>query len=314
MTFCELFLEYIGNKEKIDLKTSSISTYTKIYNAQLHDYFSDIDVKDFNEQLISKFILELFDKGLNRRYIKSITNLLYAVINFAKFHHREYTELAYIQRKNIKVNKKKVQVFSEDEQNKMENYILSNITPVNIGILLCLFTGIRIGELCALTIDDVDIENKSLSIYKTMQRISDTAPNAKKKTKILVDTPKSENSIRVIPLPDFITPILKKLISGINKKAYLLTLSDSKFIEPRLMEYKFKEFLSIVGIPYKNFHVTRHTFANTMLDLNVDIKSLSEWLGHANVTITMNEYIHPSIERKQKYVHLLNKKFLSNHN
>lgn len=310
MLFHELFTEYLSVKE-VELKPSTISTYLKFYNAQVKDYFDCIDLGDINESLVSKFILYLFNRSLEGKYIKSIMNFLYSVINYAKFHYRDYTELSYIQRKKIKVNRKKIVVFCDDEQAKMETYIYSHITPVNVGILLCLYTGIRLGELCALKVKDFDLKNKTVSISKTMQRVNDTSPNAKKKTKIIVDTPKSPNSTRIIPLPDFIIPILRKLFDGIDSNAYFLTLSEKKFIEPRLMEYKFQRFQTIIGIEYKNFHVTRHTFANTMLDLGVDIKTLSKWLGHSSVAVTMDEYIHPSVERLAKYADLLNKKFLS---
>lgn len=313
MVFKELFNEYITSKERIELKTSSISTYLKIYEAQLKDYFENIDVKDFNNSLISQFILKLFDKGLERRYIKSIVNLLYSIINYAKSEYRNYTELTYIKRPTIKSNKKKIELFNDKEQNKIEKYILLNKGSVNVGFLLCLYTGIRIGELCALKVGNFDIKEKTVKINYTLQRIKNSNPNGKSKTEIIIDIPKSESSIRVLPLPDFIIPLLKKLLKNIDDRAFFLTLSPNRFIEPRLLEYKFDRFLKDINIKHKKFHTLRHTFANNMLDLGVDIKSLSEWLGHSNVTITMNEYIHPSFEKKIKQANLLNNKFLKNH-
>lgn len=146
-----------------------------------------------------------------------------------------------------------------------------------------------------------------------MQRIKNISNSNEKKTMIHIDTPKSETSVRILPLPDFIIPIFKKLFLTSDNSAFFLTLSKNKFIEPRTLENKFKKLLINTHIPYKNFHVLRHTFANNMLDLGVDIKTLSEILGHSNVNVTLNEYIHSSFKKKQQQIDRLNQKFLENH-
>lgn len=310
MTFCELFTEFCHVKS-ITAKPSTISTYKKIYEAQLNDYFKNTDISEFNNSLISNYILSLFNKGISKTYIKSITGLLYSVLNYAKIQYRQYIELAYIQKANISAHKKDIQVFCKEEQKNIENYILLHKTPFNVSVLLSLYTGIRIGELCALKTNNFDLNNKTVHISKTMQRVKDTSTNAKNKTKIITDTPKSEKSARTIPLPDFIVPILKELFDNSLNNMFFLTLSDTKFIEPRLYEKKFKKLLTMIGTDYKVPHTMRHTYANNMLDLGIDIKTLSELLGHSNVTITMNYYIHTNIERTLKFVHLLNNQFIS---
>lgn len=162
--------------------------------------------------------------------------------------------------------------------------------------MLCLFTGIRAGELCAIKWDDIDISEKKLSVRKTLQRLRTSKPEGCK-TEVKLLEPKSSSSVRDIPLPDALMELLEKFyISG----AFLLTGENSRFIEPRTMQNRFKKIIAACGIQDANFHTTRHTFATRCIELGFDVKSLSEILGHANVAITMNRYVHPSMELKRE--------------
>lgn len=312
MIFNELFEEYLLNRRILGLKESTISTYTKFYEAQLKDYFGNVDLQNFNDTLISTFILKIFDKKLSRKYIKNIVGLLYSILDYAKIKYREYPELLYIEKRRIKTDREEIKIFTEVEQNRLEEYIISNKTPVNIGFLLMFYTGIRIGELCALKIKDIDLDEQCLYIKYTMQRVKNISSNSKKKTKIIIDRPKSSSSIRKIPLSDFLIPILRNSFKGVDNSAFFLTNSD-KFIEPRSMENNFKKLLKKLEIDYKSPHKARHTFATTMLYLGVDEKSLSEWLGHSSTAITLNEYVHPTFSKKVEQANLLNQKFLDKH-
>lgn len=176
-------------------------------------------------------------------------------------------------------------------------YILDNPEPCNIGILVCLFTGLRIGEICALRWEDISLSEQTIYIHQTLQRIQNLSDNVPK-TKIIITTPKSACSIRTIPLPDELYNILIK-----HQKAsvgYLLTNDDNKFVEPRTLQNKFKKILKDIRITDTNFHTLRHTFATRCIELGFDIKSLSEILGHATVNITMNRYVHPTLEMKKE--------------
>ena len=187
-------------------------------------------------------------------------------------------------------------VFTNSEQERLCEYLSLNLNHYNIGILLCLFTGIRIGELCALRWEDISISERTIYIHQTMQRIQ--RKNDDKKTIIHISTPKSQCSIRTIPIPDNLIEMIIQFST--LQSGYFLTENDSKFVEPRTLQNHFKKVLREIDITDKNFHSLRHTFATRCVELGFDVKSLSEILGHASVNITMNRYVHPSLELKRE--------------
>ena len=165
-----------------------------------------------------------------------------------------------------------------------------------------MLTGIRIGELCALKWEDIDLENGILHINKTMQRIKTMDSKAKRKTKIIIDTPKSIASIRAIPLPLILLDKLKKHKGKPN--TYILT-GTTKYIEPRIYQRHFKAHLSDCNIKDNNFHTLRHTFATMAITKGVDIKTVSVLLGHSDVSFTMKKYVHPNLEHKRNQIEKL---------
>lgn len=157
-------------------------------------------------------------------------------------------------------------------------------------------------ELCALQWEDFDLAHSKLKIRKTMQRIQDLGNGSVSKTKIVITEPKSQCSIREIPLPLFIVDVAKKFAS--NPKAYILTGTD-RYIEPRTMQNRFKSYVKECNVEPANFHVLRHTFATRCVEVGFEVKSLSEVLGHANVNITLNRYVHSSFELKHSNMNKL---------
>jgi integrase len=160
--------------------------------------------------------------------------------------------------------------------------------------MLCLYTGIRIGELCGLMWSDIDFERKLLCINRTIQRIRSNGEN---KTEVTFLTPKSKTSTREIPLPDFLLELLFKHRPLTNGE-YVLNYKN-KPIEPRTLQYRFKKILQTADVKNVGFHITRHTFATRALENGCDVKSLSEILGHGSATVTMNKYAHSSTEHKR---------------
>lgn len=162
---------------------------------------------------------------------------------------------------------------------------------------MCMYTGMRIGEVCALKWKDILLDEHCIFIESTMQRLkSDNKEFAK--TEVIITSPKSNSSTRTIPIPDNLYEILKK--HRCSGEAYLLTGNSLRFLEPRTLQNHFKSALKICGINDANFHALRHTFATRCVEIGFDVKSLSEILGHASVNITLNKYVHPSMELKQK--------------
>ena len=203
-----------------------------------------------------------------------------------------------------------IKILSANEENKLIHYLKSHFDLTALGILLSLFTGLRIGELCALKWSDFSFSNKEFHVQRTMQRLHNLDENTERKTSIEIGTPKSPSSIRKIPIPEELIKILEETYAD---DAYVLSGSKDKFVEPRTMENRFKSILKKCGIAKINFHALRHSFATKCVELGFDIKSLSEILGHANVTITLSRYVHPSMKLKHANMNKLNK-FISSQN
>lgn len=245
-----------------------------------------------------KRLLESGGKKGNGLSAKTVTDVLSIVRNILKYASRKGLHIlcdgSDIQIKNAT---NPMRVLSKTEQEQLYKYILAEPEPCNIGILVCLFTGLRIGEICALRWEDVSFSDQTIYIHQTLQRVQNKTGNGPK-TKVVITTPKSPCSIRTIPIPNELSEVLaahKKVSVG-----YLLTNDMCRFVEPRTMQNKFKKALKSIGIEPANFHAIRHTFATRCIELGFDVKSLSEILGHATVNITMNRYVHPTLDLKKE--------------
>ena len=167
--------------------------------------------------------------------------------------------------------------------------------------MVSLYTGLRIGEICALQWKNISVSKSTISVTQTIQRIKNTDKYAVSKTKILIDTPKSKSSVRDIPVPNFImNDIIRFVPKPFIAEAYFLTGREDKFTEPRIYQNFFAKCIKSSEITPINYHVTRHTFATRCIEAGFDVKSLSEILGHSSVSITLNRYVHSSFEQKQK--------------
>ena len=196
------------------------------------------------------------------------------------------------------------------EQKKLSEYLMCNLSYRNLGILLCLYTGMRIGEICALKWEDISLSDKTVLIHRTMQRLQ-IENDSQRKTAVIITDPKSMCSCRIIPLTDDIITLLTRVDI---REGYLLSGNAQKYVEPRALQVYFKKILKNIGISQINFHALRHTFATRCVEANFDTKSLSEILGHASVNITLQRYVHPTIELKRKNMEKLSTLFLVNEN
>lgn len=305
MVLDELFADYVYRLKK----ASTVSTYTVLYQAHIAPTFGKMRVAMIQPAMINKMLLEKLQE-LSEAQIENIKRLFVALLNFA-------FELKIIAEKvtgiiRIKIPSKKVTILNGEEQNCLENYCFSHPHKITLGILLALYTGIRIGELCALKFYDIDTKAGYLNINKTMIRIKNLETNATTKTKIIVDTPKSDSAIRGIPLPKFLLDLIKQMMVGVNKNAYVLTGSVSSFVEPRNLENQYKKILKNCNIEPINFHALRHTFAtNALVKQYYDIKTLSEILGHSDVLMTLRKYVHSNTEIKNAQVKNIDNDFNS---
>ncbi len=286
---------------ELQAKESTRNKYHNMLTSYILPAYGDQSLDNITYDFIEShcnFLLVSGGKKGSGLSAKTVTDVLSIIRNVLKFAIRKGMYVpcdgSAIQ---IKRTTKPMRVFSKTEQEQLCKYILTEPELCNIGILVCLFTGLRIGEICALRWDDISFSEQTIHVHRTLQRVQNKSGNGSK-TKIIVTTPKSACSIRTIPIPDELRDILvayKKSSGG-----YLLTNDEGKFVEPRTMQNKFKRALKLSGIESANFHTTRHTFATRCIELGFDVKSLSEILGHATVNITMNRYVHPTLDLKKE--------------
>ena len=257
-----------------------------------------MNIEKIERNHINAFVrFKTYQGNLNAKTVQDITCVLIQILKYAE-------KQSYIKEHSYDISRpqttiKELEILTSQEQKILINYIKREINQENIGILLSLYTGLRLGEVCALQWQDIDIHEGIIYITKTMQRISTNDNTEKYKTKVIIDTPKSQKSHRRIPIPDFLLLELKKLSKQCSQKAYILTGSESKYTEPRTYQYKFKKYLKNAGIRDINYHALRHTFATRAVEQNIDIKTLSEILGHSTVSFTLDRYVHPSISLKK---------------
>ena len=207
---------------------------------------------------------------------------------------------------NVKQKYKYIRILSVEEQRRLTDFLLNDRNLIKTGIYLSLCTGLRIGELCALQKENINLDTGELFVCKTLQRVQ--IENEPSKTKVIITEPKSINSIRNIPLPKFIADICRCLYKKLKPEDFLLT-GTSKYMEPRALQYHFKKYIKACGIEDLNFHALRHTFATRCVENGFEIKTLSEILGHVNVNITLNRYVHSSMDLKRENMEKLNSVF-----
>ena len=203
-----------------------------------------------------------------------------------------------------KTETKEVQVFSMAEQRQIEAAVYRTADTRALGIVLCFYTGIRLGELCALRWSDIDLEAGTMNICRTVSRTRCFEPGGPK-TMLLVGSPKSRKSARKIPLPAFLLQLIQEQWRSVPDHCYVVSGKDVP-IDPRSYEKIYKNVLSLAGVKERKFHAIRHTFATRALELGVDIKTISEILGHSGVSVTLNIYAHSMLEQKKKAIDKFN--------
>lgn len=298
--------------EKKDyIKESTYANYSNNIFNHIIPKLGNYTLNEINHKIIQDFLLELSKSGrkdntggLSEKTIKDITIIVKGSIkkgiNEGKIKH---IELSFNYPKDNK--EKSIYILTKYEQNKITNYVLDNRNTKNIGFLISLYSGIRIGELCALQWKDIDFKNNKLIISKTIQRVYIKDKN-KNVSKVIITTPKTKNANREIPINKDFMELLKPLKT--DKENYILSNND-KYIEPRTYRKYFNKKLKELKIKHFNFHSLRHTFATNCISLGCDYKTVSELLGHANVNITLNLYVHPRYSQKKKCIDLVSKIF-----
>ncbi len=294
VSFESVFKEWFQSVQ-YRIKESTAANYRMKADKHILPIFGHKCMTNLNENLVYEFIEQKRSEELSDRYIADMITLMRSVCRYAARKYSIQNPMS-----DIRIFKKKpaeVRILEKEEHHKLNQHVTKHHNRNNLGILLAMMTGIRIGELCALQWADIDLEKRILTVRKTIQRIQ--CKGGKSKTRLIITEPKSESSKREIPLPESIIPYLMEFIG--NLEQYVLSGTE-KPVEPRTMQNRFAAVLRNVKLPSVHFHSLRHYFASDCIRLGFDIKSLSELLGHGSVEITLNRYVHSSLEQKREYM------------
>lgn len=289
--------------QRLNIKESTYARYHQIVYTHLIPDIGSVKIERMTTKLIENYLSQLIESGridgtggLSSKTTGDILAIIKSTVEYAKYNN--YPLQCKLEKVSVKQHKEEMRVLSVEEQQKLTVILLDDTDLIKFGVLLSLYTGIRIGELCALKWGNLSISDGVLSVRETMQRIKDTSNHSVAKTKIVITEPKSKCSIRDIPLPEFIISIAKDFQS--NNSAYVLTGEQNRYVEPRTMQNRFKSLLRESQISDANYHALRHTFATRCIEVGFELKTLSEILGHSNVNITLNRYVHSSLDLKKE--------------
>ena len=301
----DLWLE----RERSFVKQSTYSNYCTLIRSHILPEIGHMRLEKVTSFILDKLVTQKLQDGRldngGGLSPKTVQNIVILIKSAFKFAHREFHIPNAAENIGLpRVSTKEIEVFSNEEIVQLTQYLSKDCDISKLGILLCLYTGIRLGEVCALKWSDFDFQENFLKIRRTIQRIQNPEPGPPK-TKVIIDSPKSKKSIRDIPLPGNLAKDLNRYSQASSENGFILTGSPYYYIEPRTYQSRYKMYLQKGGIPYRNFHALRHTFATKCIELGVDIKSLSEILGHSSVTITLNRYVHSSMDLKQQQINKL---------
>lgn len=290
--YCDEWLHF----QQTQLKEASYVKYAMVLERYMKPVFGKCVPLEITTRMIDDFTYYLmFEKNLSAKTVRDILTVFRGILKYIRRVSTE--EVPSVEISYPKIEKKNIRVLSKTEELQLVSYLMKDMDFCKFGVLLTLFTGMRIGELCALQWEKISFVDNTIWINTTLQRLHNTEENQKMQTKILIDTPKTSTSLRVIPLTDYMVKLCRKMDPE-NPSAYLLTGTE-KYMEPRTLQYRLKKYTRECGLDGVHFHTLRHTFATRAVEAGFEIKCLSEILGHATTTITLNRYVHASMDLKR---------------
>ena len=293
---------WLENYVRPSVKVRTCERYKLIIDCHIPDKIGGMELNELSPFALQSFITELLQtgnkrtgKGLSANSVNAVISVIQSSLKAAHMLGltKEYTADKL---KRPKLKEKPIECFTLAEQKQIEQAVLTGKKDKLYGVLLCLYSGLRIGELIALQWTDIDLAKGILTVSKSCHDSKDG---------LVIDEPKTQSSRRMIPLPKQLLPILK----GIKKKSSspFVVSANGKPVSVRSYQRSFELLLKRLNIPHKGFHSLRHTFATRALECGMDVKTLSEILGHKNPTVTLNRYAHSLMEHKQDMMNRLGK-------
>ena len=279
------------------VKQSTMAAYVLILENHVLPYFGDGD--SLHEQEVQAFVLQKLGRGLSVKTVKDILIVLKMVMKFGvKNEWMTYYEWD-IKYPTTSTNKE-LEVLSVANHRKILNYIQSHFTFTGLGIYISLSTGLRIGEICALKWSDINVTDGTITVSRTIERIY-IIEGEKKHTELVINTPKTKNSCREIPMSKELLAMIKPLKKVVNEDFYVLT-NDERPTEPRTYRNYYNGLMVKLDIPKLKYHGLRHSFATRCIEAGCDYKTVSVLLGHSNISTTLNLYVHPNMEQKKRCI------------
>ena len=304
MKYGEWLTEWLNNYVRISAKHRTIERYSEIINNHLIPSVGDIELQELTPIILQKYISELLKcgnkrtgAGLSSSAVNSIITVVQNSLHTA-YNLRYINDMVGDKLKRPKAVEKQIECFSVAEQKQIEQAVRDGEKPYMLGVLICLYTGLRIGELLALEWSDIDFSNGTLMVDKTCHY----GVNLNGQFGRIVDTPKTETSIRLIPLPKQLIPLMKE-----HKKipSKLVISKNGEGISNRTYQRNFESLLKSLNLKHRGFHALRHTFATRALECGMDVKTLSELLGHKSPAVTLKKYAHTFLIHKKEMMNRL---------
>ncbi len=302
MKFKVLLYKWLQSK-RYQVRTQTYYKYEELIQKHISPHLGDIEVEKISSLHINEFIQTCQTRGnlvsgkpLSNSYIRTMLYVIGAAYTYGE--NKEFFDMRSSCRTLSKQTyKKELVVLSELEQVQLHKFLVEHLNASTLGILISLHLGLRIGEICALHWSNIDFNTQTLKIDHTVIRTrAVNAEDGVKKTILQIGMPKTRSSQRTLPIPTFLFSKIEEVFQN-DKFEYLL--GDAP-LDPRTYQYRFKRYLKDCNITAVNFHVLRHTFATKCVESGMDVKTLSEVLGHSNVQITLNTYVHSSLNLKRK--------------
>ena len=290
--YCREWLQL--NRSKV--KESTYVKYSSVVEKHIVPKIGNYQVQMLSSVLIGQFEHELLEENLSPKTVRDILTILRSILKYTEKHFPgKMQALEIVYPKDVK---KEMRVLTKEEQTRFVQYLICDMDECKFGVLLALLTGLRIGEVCALRWKDIRLEEGIIRISFTMQRLKNLEQDETCKTKVVISTPKSDTSARVIPLTKYTTEICSQWKSE-NLEAFVLTGKPEKYLESRTLQYKMEHYTQECDLEGVHFHALRHTFATRCVEVGFEIISLSEILGHSSPRITLDRYVHSSLELKR---------------
>lgn len=280
------------------VKQSTYAAYALIVENQIIPAFGSLHA--VTERDVQTFVIDRLNSGLSQKYVKDILVVLKMIVRFGEKHNRlQHCDW------DIKFpptpGKQDMEVLTPSNHRKILYYISKNFTFRNLGIYICLTTGLRIGEVCGLKWSDLDVARSMLKVQRTVERIYLPEENEGRHSRIVINTPKTPTSTREIPINKNLLAMIRPLQKVVNNDYYVIS-NDVVPIEPRTYRNYYMRLMKQLGIPPLKFHGLRHSFATRCIESRCDYKTVSVILGHADISTTLNLYVHPGAEQKKKCI------------